>query len=257
MKNFQHKKSVLLALLVSLLCFGGCHPDATLTSEPLEHYLPLETGKYIIYRVDSTVFTQFGRQQELHSYLVKCQIDSSIIDNLGRTSYRVLRTIRDTLGTTPWKNTGSFFITPGSTQIEWIEDNLRQIKLQYPILATTTWKGNRFLSTNPLNPPYDFSNDDNMPSWDFEYAGSPATFQFRDQVYSEVLTTKQIDRSFNVPITLPGSYAFKNFALERFAKNIGLVYKEWECWEYQPNTGGSGGPYRIGFGIRQWMVAHN
>ena len=257
MRNFLYRNLYLFGILISTMLLGSCHEDVKLSSDPLALYLPVETGKYIIYRVDSTVFTQFGRQTETHSYLVKCQIDSSFTDNLGRNSYRVLRTQRDTLGTTPWKNAGSFLITPGNTQVEWIEDNLRQIKLQYPIHLTTTWKGNRYLSNNPLYPPYDFSNDDNMPTWDFEYAGPSTAFQYRDQLYSEVLSVKQIDKSFNVPITLPGSYAFKNFAIDRFAKNIGLVYKEWECWEYQPNTGGSGGPYRIGFGIRQWMVAHN
>ncbi len=31
----------------------------------------------------------------------------------------------------------------------------------------------------------------------------------------------------------------------------------YEMWEYQPNTGGSGGPYKTGFGITMWMIDHN
>jgi len=51
-----------------------------------------------------------------------------------------------------------------------------------------------------------------------------------------------------------GALKLQTQPLDRFAKNIGLLYREWESWEYQPNTGGSGGPYRIGFCIRQWMI---
>ncbi|NDB52677.1 MAG: hypothetical protein EB025_01190 [Chitinophagaceae bacterium] len=250
---------IFIASLFSFifLLLMGCNDRVPLNTEKLEDYLPLQKGKYITYRVDSTVFTQYGRQTEIHSYLVKCQIDSSFLDNVGRTSFKVLRLLRDTLATTPWKNAGSFYISPGSSQLEWVEDNLRQVKLKLPISTQNSWKGNLYLTTNPLNPPYDFSNDDNIQDWDYTYTGPAGNFQFRDQRYSEVITVSQIDKSFNVPITLPNSYAFKNFAVDKFAKGIGLIYKEWECWEYQPNTGGSGGPYKIGFGIRQWMVDHN
>ncbi len=240
-----------------VLLFFGCGNRNNLSTEKLADYLPLQQGKFITYRVDSTVFTQYGRQVELHSYQVKCQIDSIFIDNIGRSSYRVIRLLRDTLGSLPWTNAGSFYISPSASQIEWVEDNLRQVKLQLPITSQNKWKGNRYLSTNPLNPPYDFSNDDNIQDWDFTYALPASNFQFRDKLYTEVISVMQIDKSFNVPITLPASFAFKNYAVDKFAKGIGLVYKEWECWEYQPNTSGTGGPYRIGFGIKQWMIDHN
>ena len=103
----------------------------------------------------------------------------------------------------------------------------------------------------------DFSNDDNIQNWIYTLSAEPSSFQYRNKRYENVIAVMQIDEAVNVPITIPTAYAFRNYAVDRFAKNIGLVYREWESWEYQPNTGGSGGPYRIGFGIRQWMVEYN
>jgi len=198
-----------------------------------------------------------NQQVETRSYLMRYTIDSSFLDNQGRKSYRIIRMIRDTLQTQPWKPDGSFYITTTPSQMEWIEDNLRQVKLQTPLRPGAQWNGNRFLASNPLNPPYDFSNDDNIQNWIYTLSTEPSTFQYRNKRYENVIAVMQIDEAVNVPITIPTAYAFRNYAVDRFAKNIGLIYREWESWEYQPNTGGSGGPYRIGFGIRQWMVEYN
>jgi hypothetical protein len=57
-------------------------------------------------------------------------------------------------------------------------------------------------------------------------------------------------------------------ALDKYAKNIGLVYKEQTLWEHQNDfsitinpvtrdTVKSYRPYSYGFGIRMWMIDHN
>lgn len=242
--------------LTGLLC-SGCNEKESLITDAITDYLPLQKGKYIIYRVDSLVFTQYGRQTETHSYLVKHLIDTLLQDSQGRPYYRIYKFISDSTGNGNWKSAGTYSIALVGNQLEYTEDNLRQIKLHSPIRAGFTWKGNTYLTTNPLDPPYNFSNDDDMQNWNYQYAGAPANFRYRDQAYTQVLTVSQIDTRFNAPVTIPTAYGFRNYAVDRFAKGIGLAYREWECWEYQPNTGGSGGPYKVGFGITQWMVSHN
>lgn len=245
----------MLAILAVL--WSGCQEKEILSSPTIADFLPLQKGKYIIYRVDSMVFTQFGRQTEVHSYLVMHQVDTLLQDSQGKDCYRIYKFMSDTTGTGNWVAAGTYTITLNGNQVEWNEDNLRQIKLHLPIRPAFSWKGNAYLTANPLDPPYNFSNDDDMQQWDYQYVGIPSSFQYRDQPYHEVLTVSQVDSKFNAPVTIPSAYGFRNFALDRFAKGIGLVYREWVCWEYQPNTSGSGGPYKIGFGITQWMVSHN
>ncbi len=247
----------LLFLSFSTCIIFSCNKTETLQTAQLSDYLPLISGKYITYRIDSTVFTNFGRNTEVHAYQVKHVVDSLITDNLLRPSYRVFRFIRDSAGTQSWQPSGSYFITPLTNSIELIEDNLRFIKLYAPVVDAFTWKGNKYLPNDPYGSEYNFSNDDDMQSWDFHYSGAPSSFSYGGKNYSDVQTVEEVADSINVPITVPGAYASMNRAVERYSRTIGLVYREYTLWEYQPNTGGAGGPYKIGFGIKEWMIDHN
>lgn len=247
----------LILIFVAAGLFFSCNEKDEIASEPLSNYLPLAVGKYITYRIDSLVFPNFGRSTEVHSYQVKHQVEALTNDNIGNPMYKVYRYIRDTAGTQPWQPAGSYFITPLADQIEIAEDNLRMIKLHLPLKSGFTWKGNRYLPADPFGPLYNFSNDDNMADWDYFYDGNPSSFSYKGINYTNVFTVEQVDEAFNVPITSLTSYAAKSKVVDRYSKGIGMVYREFEIWEYQPNTGGSGGPYKTGFGITMWMIDHN
>ncbi len=255
MRILHIPRLILLALVSSF--FFSCNEKEELVSEPLSDYMPLAVGKYITYRIDSLVFPNFGRSTEVHAYQVKHQVEALTNDNIGNPLYKVYRYLRDSAGTQPWQAAGSYFITPLGDQVETAEDNLRVIKLHLPLKSGFSWKGNRYLPTDPFGPIYNFSNDDNMADWDFFYDGNAASFSYGGQNYSNVFTVEQVDESFNVPITSPGSYAAQSRSVERYSKSIGMVFRQFEIWEYQPNTGGSGGPYKTGFGITMWMIDHN
>lgn len=244
--------------LVTIIGFSffSCNKTETFQTEALSDYIPLQPGKYITYRVDSTVFTNFGTVTEIHSYLVKHVMDAQIPDNLGRPSYRVFRFITDTTGTQPWVSNGTYFITPLADRTELIEDNLRFIKLHLPIRISEDWKGNSYLPSDTYSPQYSFSNDDEMQDWDFYYASADSALNYNGQNYSNVYTVEEDNESFNVPITNANSYAYINRAVEKYSRTIGLVYREYTMWEYQPNPSGPSG-YKVGFGVKMWMVDHN
>lgn len=249
---------MLLPVFFSVLLFS-CNKQTLddFQNEPLSNYMPLQVGKSITYRIDSLVFTNFGRNEETHSYLVKHIIDAQINDNIGRPSYRVYRYTNDVNASGPWIPTGSYFITPLKSSIEVIDDNLRFIKLYLPVSEKTTWKGNKYLAPNPYNTLYSFSNDDDMQDWDYKYDTESTTFSYDGNNYSNVCTVEEDDESFNVPIVNPNAYASYTRSVERYSKDIGLIYREYSMWEYQPNTGGNSGGYKVGFGIKMWMVDHN
>ncbi len=244
-----------MAIVVSV--FFSCNEKEEFVTDKISDYMPLAIGKYISYRLDSLVFTGFGRVIETHRYQVKDQIDAIINDNQGRPSYRVYRYLRDSLGTQSWQPAGTYLVTPLSDQVELIEDNLRFIKLHMPIKDGFSWKGNKYLPTDPYGSKYNFSNDDNMGEWDYYYEKLSPGFSYRGNNYTNVYTIEEANENFNVPITSPTAYAAKSRSVEKYSKTIGLVYQEYELWEYQPNTGGAGGPYYTGFGIRKWMIDHN
>lgn len=233
-------------------------------TELLSEYMPLAPGKYITYRVDSLVFPDFGRSTAIHKYQQKNVADILVTDNLGRPSWRVFRYIRDSVDVTswtpaqPWVPNGSYLVTILPTEVEVIEDNLRFVKLHAPIREGYTWKGNSHIPFNP----YDYvstnnSYDDGLADWDYIYDHFDASLFYKGKTYTDVWTIEAADEAYNVPVTLPDSYGSRIRSVEKYSKSIGLVYREHELWEYQPNTGQPGGAYKTGFGVTMWMIDHN
>jgi hypothetical protein len=256
MRLLTFSRFSLLAIITTSLF--SCSEKEELNTAKISDYYPTVVGKYITYRVDSMVFTNFGRTTEFHKYQVKYVIESQFNDNAGRTAYRVFTYIRDTAGLQPWQPAGNTInVTPLFDQLEVMENNLRVIKLHAPFRDAYTWKGNKYLPASPYENVYTFSNDDNMEDWDFYYDGDASSFSYRNYNYTDVFTVEEADESFNVPITIPTSYAARSRAVEKYARNIGLVYREYELWEYQPNPSDPGGPNKRGFGVVQWMIDHN
>ena len=226
-----------------------------------ELIIPLEKGKYITYRVDSTIFTNFGQNTEIHSYLIKHIVDTAITDNLGRPGYRIFTYLSDTAGTQPWQPTGSYSITVLDDHVEVMEDNMRVIKIVVPVRDGTKWKGNTYLAEDPYGSDYNFSNDDNMGTWEFYFDGSiQSTATIQDQTYNDVYTITENDDTD--PPTDPSDYGSVSISREMYSKNVGLVFRELTLWEQQPNPSGippnvTYDPFRVGFGIKMWMVDHN
>src|SRR5258705_1390115 len=167
--------------------------DEEYTSAPLSDYCPLLVGKYITYRVDSTIFTNFGRAIEIHSYQVKHSIEAQLTDNLGRPAYRVFRYLRDTAGTQPWVPNGSYFITPLDQSIEVIENNFRVIKMHLPVKNGFSWYGNVYLPIDPYSTLYSFTNDDfnAMSFWDFSFTGIDQPLTVNGNSFQKVFTLTQ------------------------------------------------------------------
>jgi hypothetical protein len=245
-------------ICITSILFTSCsNKTEQFESEQISDYTNLAPGKYITYRIDSTVFVNLGRTIEVHSYQQKHVIDALITDNLGRPSYRVFRYIRDSAGLQPWQANGTYYITPLQDQLETIEDNLRTIRLHMPFKEGTTWRGNTYLPfDNAYYPLYDFSNDASIGNWDFTYQEFSPTFSHRNQVYTDVWTLDIIDESGNMPVTDPTNYGWSNRSVDRYAKNIGLIYRQFDMIEFQaPNPPASG--FYTGFGITMWMIDHN
>ena len=244
-----------ICILLAALLFYGCEPETEiLESEPISDYLPLQVGKYRIYRLDSTVFTGFGRTEEIHSYLEKNLVDAVITDNLGRTSYRIVRYLRDTAQQKPWSASDAYFITPLEKSAEVIENNLRTVRLVMPIKEGFSWKGNNYLPIYPYDKVYSFSSSTNteLNDWEYRYDAVGESTLLHGKTFDDVITVIHIDEEYELENSnLQG----KTFSRDQYAKGIGLVYQELVMWEQQPNSGGT--PYKTGFGIKRSLLDHN
>ncbi|MFT3845130.1 MAG: hypothetical protein QM725_08765 [Lacibacter sp.] len=228
----------------------------------LSDLYPLKSGKYITYRVDSLVFVNAGKLAEVHRYRVKHVIDHEVTDNLNRPAWLVYTYINDSLGNGPWVSNGTYIITPVDKQVEVYENNLRVIKLQQPALEGFTWNGNSHLPLHPFNPDFPMSVDLDMNSWKFNYTSINQQEKIGTTQIDSITTVTHVDESTNLPLVIDTVYATRELSLEKYAKNIGLVYREFELWENQPRRSGTDAnrtynPVRIGFGIKMWMVDRN
>src|SRR5690349_17198586 len=129
------RKNVPFLLLAALpATFLACKSSKEeLLPETPADFVSLQPGKYIIYRLDSTVYTNSGRTTEWHSYQERHMVDSSLTDALGRPSWRIFRSLRDVAGSGAWQPAGTYLVTLTNGTYEVQEDNLRTIRLATPI----------------------------------------------------------------------------------------------------------------------------
>lgn len=243
------KKYFGLALLLIILLTACNKQNELYTTAPLSDYFPLQVGKYITYNLDSTVFIHFGTKDTIIKYQVKDSIETKITDNLGRPSYRIVRYLRKD-PSQAWSASNTFMATPTPNTIEFIENNLRFVKLILPIKENNTWNGNQYLTSDPY-PAFAFANDF-MAGWVYTYQQINAPLTVGTYNLNNTLTVTEIDYSFGNPQIAGTQYAERTYSIEKYAKTIGLVYKEFLHWEYQANTNS----YK-GFGVKLTLADHN
>ncbi|MDQ6813467.1 MAG: hypothetical protein M3040_07025, partial [Bacteroidota bacterium] len=166
-------------------------------------------------------------------------------------SYRIFRLIRDTAGLTPWQPAATFVATPTPQTVEFVDNNLRFIKLHAPVVEGYTWKGNSFIDAKSANSTVGF-----LDEWQYEYRNLGQPFTTLTTKYDSTVTVFQQDET-----TPPGpfnknNYQQRNFGTEVFAKGIGMVYKEFLHWTWQitpPPAKYEDGSY----GVKLRLISHN
>lgn len=243
-------KRILFLFSLALFLLIACNKENELLKiESLNDYYPLQVGKYVTYNLDSTVFINFGAKDTVIKYQVKDSVSAQITDNLGRAAFRIIRLIRKD-STKQWQPNNTFMAVPTANSLEFIENNLRFIKLILPIKQDYRWKGNSYLTLDPY-PAYGFSSAF-MDGWDYMYQDVNVPLVIGTFNLDNTLTVFQRDEMLG-DAKIPGTlYAEKTYSVEKYAKNIGLVYKEFLHTEYQGNIKSS-----KGFGVKLTMIDHN
>lgn len=183
---------LLAALPASFLACKSSREDLQ-PAAPAD-YVQLKAGNYIIYRLDSTVFTNSGRTIEFHSYQERQLIDSPVTDAQGRPSWRVYRSLRDVSGNGPWSPAGTmlFTLTNGTYEVQ--EDNMRTLRLVSPVLLGTTWHGNQFVGPDPYQALLgQFDLDDDITQWNYTVSALKEDVTVNGKPYSGVATINIVD----------------------------------------------------------------
>tara|TARA_B100000809_G_scaffold263531_1_gene317001 strand:+ start:2066 stop:2755 length:690 start_codon:yes stop_codon:yes gene_type:complete len=196
------QKTIWLILAVTVFLFS-CSKDEEEFVEPyLGHdYAGLEIGKYVIYDVDSFFYDDFNGLIDSSFYQVKEVVESKITDLEGDEAFKIIR-YRKESDTTGWVLIDVWSSKLSTTNFQKVEENVRFLKLIFPINLSDTWNG------NALN---------NEGEQLYDYTAVEQSETIGGNALSNVLTVLQFEE-----INLIEEKIFE----EKYAKGIGMVYKK-------------------------------
>lgn len=196
----------LMACTGFVLALDSCKKDPPPTVDLGLDYFPANVGHYVVYEVDSTVYDDFNNDTIVYRYQIKELIESEFTDNAGRPALRIERWIKnynDTIpySSMPWTLSRVWYAVRTLTQAERVEENIRYIRLVFPVKENTTWNGNA---------------QNTIGEWDYEYENVDEPFHAGNTHFDSTLTVKQL-----VDTNL------LNYRLyfETYARNTGLIKK--------------------------------
>lgn len=195
-------KKYFYIITFSAIIFSGCKKDEHITVDQGYDYFPLKAGHTIIYDVDSIVYDDFFTPVKIDTfkYQIKEIIESFFIDGQGREAWRLERYIQT--DTTSWEIRQVWTAALTATTAEKVEENLRYIKIAFPVKENKTWNGNSY---------------NNLPSQEYRVEELNTPAQISTYSFEETLKVLQGDEENLIE---------KFYSEERYARNVGLVYKE-------------------------------
>jgi len=176
-------------------------------------YYPVKVGQLFVYDVTEINIDKVVGVFDTTKYQLKEFFESKFTDAEGNVNYRIERYYKiepDTI----WKVLNIWYVTISQNSIYKTEDNYRYKRLIFPVKEGNTWNANVENTKEPEE--YEITNVDIS-----ETIGNTA--------YSNVLVVLQNDNENLIE---------KQFATEKYVKNIGLAYKEIiEISELEPQPG--------------------
>ncbi len=220
----------VVILLGSILFWGACNKQ-TIQPTPTDlgfEFQPLDKGHFIVYDVDSVIYNDFDKTIDTFSYEIKDEIGDAFTDDEGRTSHYVHRYQRKS-SNDPWDILHVFYLTQDVYRLEWKENNLRFIKMIYPVKLNKKWKGNSYMPTQ-TNTELSWLDD-----WDYRYTDLLVPFNTGRRSYKNCHIIDQADYIEGDPQNA-NAFSARTYSQEVFAEDVGMVYREVTRWEYQPST---------------------
>lgn len=206
----------LLVIILATALFSSCKKE---TGDPVDmgyKYFPENTGHWVIYNVDSISYNDFTGNVDIFHFQIKESVESVFTDNSGRTSQRIERYIRYA-DTAAWTIRDVWYQTLTPSCAERVEENIRLIKLIFPVAEYHEWDGNTF---NMLG---------------------EQTYKYQDVHTPQTINNIYLDSTVTVLQKSLYTLISEDFQQEVYAAHIGMVYKKCVALEKQPTGAVIGG----------------
>jgi len=180
-------------------------------------YYPVQEGSYWIYQVDSVVYIDLGAIKDSTTSYLKEEIVEEFVDQLGDTIYRIEREISNSLDF-DWKVKDEWATHKEANRVTRTEENLKFIKMVFPTNTGSSWNGNAFIPDGVElfvgGETLDFFID-----WNYRILSTDLPEEIGSIEYDSIVTIQNADSSEEDKL-------HRRYAIEKFAKNVGLVYKK-------------------------------
>jgi len=107
-------------------------------------FFPITKGKSWIYASDSILYDNGGSKVDTFSSFIKEEVGDSFVDETGITVYKLNRFFKRN-PTDVWSRTNTWTTYTDKTRAIRTEENLKFIKLVFPLKKGLRWDGNVFL----------------------------------------------------------------------------------------------------------------
>lgn len=131
-----------LAVVVILSCNKETQPvdESTFGYD----FFPITKGKSWIYASDSIIYDNGGTKIDTFSSFIKEEVGDSFVDETGITVYKLNRFFKRNANDI-WSRTNTWTTYTDKTRAIRTEENLKFIKLVFPLKKGLRWDGNVFL----------------------------------------------------------------------------------------------------------------
>lgn len=207
-------KSFYVLILFSTFLYTGCK-DKEEVFDPGYDYYPVSVGDYKVYNAQSVDFSPSDTIVE--NFEIKESVAEIFTIN-GETRYRLERYFRPN-SSVAWPATPDsiWSVAVSKSKVVKVENNVRFVKLIFPIENGRTWNGN-------------VENDWGADEYILKDLGKP--FTLSSQTFENTVSVVQSPNDSS-------NYINKDFRMEVFSKGCGMIYKVKEVYDYKQNSDGT------------------
>ena len=196
-------RNLLILILLSVLCFSSCKKDKDdyVAPDIGHNYAGMQVGKYVVYDVDSLFYDDFTATVDTSIYQIKEEVVEKFIDLEDEEAFKIHRykKEKDSLN---WVLKDVWNAKLTQTNFQKVEENVRFVKLIFPVRTNVTWNGNIMNNLGELR---------------YEYMSIDAPETIGGVALINVLRVLQYE-----DINLISQEMFE----EKYARGVGLVYKK-------------------------------
>jgi len=202
--TIESKYVAWLTILMIVILTGifSCKKDKEVLAVDLGYdYFPSNKGSFVIYEVDSLYYNDFTFTIDTFKFQIKEKIADNFTDLSNRLTQRIERFYRKN-SNEEWLIKDVWFANQTANTAEKVEENIRFVKIVFPLKKENSWNGNRF---------------NNIGEQNYTLSKLNQSYQLGSLSFDSIIYISQMADSNLIE---------KKVAYEIYAKHVGLVFKK-------------------------------